>query len=143
MAFIVLVVFSLPIGFHHLYMDPEQAKGWKLLHGVGTFIVALPTLVTGFTVIASLEIAGRLRGGKGLFGWIGSLPWTNPMTLAVIWLVPDQAYPLALKLRGLIEIKLLQPPRHWSITIKAHWLSLQTWLMALFYLGLLSSTGKT
>ncbi len=84
LAFIVLAVFALPIGFHHLYMDPEQAKGWKLLHGIGTFVVALPTLVTGFTVIASLEIAGRLRGGKGLFGWIGKLPWTNPMVLAVI-----------------------------------------------------------
>ncbi len=83
-AFIVLVVFSLPIGFHHLYMDPEQAKGWKMLHGIGTFVVAIPTFVTGFTVIASLEIAGRLRGGKGVFGWIGSLPWANPMVLAVI-----------------------------------------------------------
>ena len=83
-AFIVLVVFALPIGFHHLYMDPEQGQGWKLLHGIGTFVVALPTLVTGFTVIASLEIAGRLRGGKGLFGWILALPWTNPMVLAVI-----------------------------------------------------------
>ncbi len=84
MAFLVLVVFSLPIGFHHLYMDPEQASGWKLLHGLGTFIVTLPTLVTGFTVIASLEIAGRLRGGQGVFGWIGALPWSNPMVLAVI-----------------------------------------------------------
>ncbi|MFZ4503041.1 MAG: b(o/a)3-type cytochrome-c oxidase subunit 1 [Methylovulum sp.] len=84
MAFIVLAVFALPIGFHHLYMDPEQASGWKLLHGIGTFVVALPTLVTGFTVIASLEIAGRLRGGKGLFGWIGTLPWGNTMVLAVI-----------------------------------------------------------
>lgn len=83
-AFIVLAVFALPIGFHHLYMDPEQAQGWKLLHGIGTFVVALPTLVTGFTVIASLEIAGRLRGGKGLFGWILSLPWDNTMVLAVI-----------------------------------------------------------
>ncbi|NOQ77231.1 MAG: cytochrome C oxidase subunit I [Methylococcaceae bacterium] len=83
-AFIVLVVFSLPIGFHHLYMDPEQAKGWKMLHGVGTFIVSIPTFMTGFTVIASLEVAGRLRGGKGLFGWIGSLPWTNAMVLSVI-----------------------------------------------------------
>ncbi len=83
-AFIVLVVFSLPIGFHHLYMDPEQAKGWKLLHMVGTFIVSTPTLLTGFTVIAALEIAGRLKGGKGLFGWIGTLPWTNPMVLATI-----------------------------------------------------------
>ncbi|NOS88960.1 MAG: b(o/a)3-type cytochrome-c oxidase subunit 1 [Methylococcaceae bacterium] len=84
LAFIVLAVFALPIGFHHLYMDPEQAKGWKLLHAIGTFVVALPTLVTGFTVIASLEIAGRLRGGKGLFGWILSLPWTNTMVLSVI-----------------------------------------------------------
>jgi cytochrome c oxidase subunit 1 len=83
-AFIVLVVFSLPIGFHHLYMDPEQAKGWKLLHGIGTFVVTLPTLLTGFAVTASLEIGGRLRGGKGLFGWIGALPWRNPMVLAVI-----------------------------------------------------------
>jgi len=83
-AFIVLVVFSLPIGFHHLYMDPQQASGWKMLHGIGTFVVTLPTFLTGFTVIASLEIAGRLRGGKGLFGWIGSLPWTNTMVLAVI-----------------------------------------------------------
>ena len=83
-AFIVLVVFALPIGFHHLYMDPEQASGWKLLHSIGTFVVAVPTLVTGFTVIASLEIAGRLRGGKGLLGWIISLPWTNTMVLSVI-----------------------------------------------------------
>ncbi|MEE9355709.1 MAG: cbb3-type cytochrome c oxidase subunit I [Methylococcaceae bacterium] len=83
-AFIVLVVFSLPIGFHHLYMDPEQAAGWKMLHGFGTFVVTLPTFITGFTVIASLEIAARLRGGTGLFGWIVVLPWTNPMVLSVI-----------------------------------------------------------
>lgn len=83
-AFILLVVFSLPIGFHHLYMDPEQNHGWKILHAIGTFVVTLPTFITGFTVIASLEIAGRLNGGKGLFGWIATLPWNNPMVLAII-----------------------------------------------------------
>ncbi len=81
-AFIMLLVFGLPIGFHHLYMDPQQAAGWKLFHGFGTFLVAVPTLITGFTVIASMEIAGRLRGGKGLFGWIAALPWREPMVLA-------------------------------------------------------------
>ena len=81
-AFILLLVFSVPIGFHHLYMDPFQAAGWKFLHMTGTFMVAVPTLITGFTVIASLEVAGRLRGGKGLFGWIGALPWGNPIVLA-------------------------------------------------------------
>ncbi|UCB56029.1 MAG: b(o/a)3-type cytochrome-c oxidase subunit 1 [Thiotrichales bacterium] len=81
-AFILLLVFSVPIGFHHLYMDPFQAAGWKFLHMTGTFMVAVPTLITGFTVIASLEVAGRLRGGKGLFGWIAALPWNNPIVLA-------------------------------------------------------------
>jgi cytochrome c oxidase subunit 1 len=82
LAFIMLLVFSVPIGFHHLYMDPFQAAGWKFLHMTGTFMVAVPTLITGFTVIASMEIAGRLRGGKGLFGWLKTLPWGNPMVLA-------------------------------------------------------------
>lgn len=83
-AFIMLLVLGLPIGFHHLYMDPEQGSAFKLVHGVGTFLVALPTLLTGFTVVASLERAGRLRGGSGLFGWIGALPWREPMVLAAI-----------------------------------------------------------
>jgi cytochrome c oxidase subunit 1 len=81
-AFILLLVFSIPIGFHHLYMDPFQAAGWKFLHMTGTFMVAVPTLITGFTIIASLEVAGRMRGGRGLFGWIGALPWNNPLVLA-------------------------------------------------------------
>ena len=80
-AFIMLLVFSVPIGLHHLYMDPFQAAGWKFLHMTGTFMVAVPTLITGFTVIASLEVAGRLRGGKGRFGWIGTLPWNSPLVL--------------------------------------------------------------
>jgi cytochrome c oxidase subunit 1 len=83
-AFIMLLVFSIPIAFHHLYMDPFQAAGWKFLHMAGTFMVAVPTLITGFTVIASLEVAGRMRGGRGLFGWIGALPWKNPLVLAAI-----------------------------------------------------------
>ncbi len=83
-AFLLILVFGLPIGFHHLYMDPEQGTIAKFWHMVGTFAVSLPTLLTGFTVIASLELAGRKRGGKGLFGWIGALPWQNPMVLAAI-----------------------------------------------------------
>ncbi|HLF95819.1 MAG TPA: b(o/a)3-type cytochrome-c oxidase subunit 1 [Methylococcaceae bacterium] len=83
-AFVMLLVLALPIGFHHLYMDPEQGAGYKLSHAVGTFLVALPTLVTGFTVVASMEMAGRARGGAGLFGWIGALPWRNPVVLAAI-----------------------------------------------------------
>jgi len=83
-SFIMLLVISVPIGMHHLYMDPFQSAGWKFVHMFGTFLVMMPTLLTGFTVLASLEIAGRLRGGKGLFGWIAALPWKDPLTLAAI-----------------------------------------------------------
>lgn len=34
-------------------------------------------------ITASLEIAGRARGGKGLLGWIRALPWGEPMVLGV------------------------------------------------------------
>ena len=81
-AILMLLVFSVPIGMHHLYVDPIQDQGWKFVHMIGTFMVAIPTLITGFTVIASMEVAGRLRGGKGLFGWIKALNWDNPMVLA-------------------------------------------------------------
>ena len=81
-AFIMLMVISVPIGFHHLYMDPQQAAGFKFLHMLGTFAVAVPTLLTGFTVLASLEVSGRLRGGRGLLGWLGALDWKEPMVVA-------------------------------------------------------------
>ena len=81
-SILMLLVFSVPIGMHHLYVDPMQAAGWKFVHMIGTFMVAIPTLITGFTVIASMEVAGRLRGGQGLFGWIKALNWDNPMVLA-------------------------------------------------------------
>ena len=83
LTFIMFLVFSLPVGMHHLFMDPEHGSGFKFLQSSLTFLVALPTLLTVFSICASLEVAGRLRGGRGLFGWIRALPWGEPMVLAV------------------------------------------------------------
>jgi cytochrome c oxidase subunit 1 len=52
------------------------------MHSVFTGLVALPTLLTVFTICASAEIASRLRGGSGAFGWVTALPWKNPIMLA-------------------------------------------------------------
>ncbi len=82
LAFALLLVYSLPVGLHHLFMDPEQANGFKFLQMTLTALVVVPTLLTVFTITASFEIAGRLRGGRGLFGWIWALPWDRPMVLA-------------------------------------------------------------
>jgi len=81
-SFVLLILFSLPVGMHHLFMDPEHGTTFKFLQAMLTGIVVLPTLLTVFTISASMEIAGRLRGGKGLFGWIAALPWDRPMVLA-------------------------------------------------------------
>ena len=83
LTFIMFLVFSLPVGMHHLLVDPEHGTGFKFVQSSLTFLVVLPTLLTVFSLTASLEIAGRHRGGRGLFGWIRALPWDEPMVLAV------------------------------------------------------------
>lgn len=75
LVFMLFVVFSVPVGTHHQYMDPAIGSQWKFVHAIFTFGVALPSLITAFTLAASLEYAGRQRGGTGLFGWITNLPY--------------------------------------------------------------------
>lgn len=82
-SFILFLVVSMPIGIHHLFADPQVGSGFKFMHSVFTALVAVPTLLTVFTICASVEIAARLRGGRGALGWIRALPWHNPMMLAV------------------------------------------------------------
>ncbi len=82
-AFVLFLVVSMPIGMHHTFTDPQVGAGFKFVHSTFTALVALPTLLTVFTICASAEIAGRLRGGRGPLGWIAALPWGNPVMLAV------------------------------------------------------------
>jgi cytochrome c oxidase subunit 1 len=82
LSFVLFLLYSLPVGLHHLFMDPEHSTGFKFLQMILTVLVTVPTLLTVFTIPASLEIGGRLRGGRGLFGWIAALPWDRPMVLA-------------------------------------------------------------
>ena len=42
-----------------------------------------PSFVTAFTLIASLEVAGRMKGAKGVLNWVGRLPWSDPFFAAV------------------------------------------------------------
>lgn len=81
-TFILFLLLSIPIGFHHQYTDPGISTGMKAVQGVLTFGVFFPSLATAFSVIASLEIGGRSRGGRGLLGWIPKLPWGDPSVAA-------------------------------------------------------------
>lgn len=78
LAFLMFLLFSTPVGFHHQFTDPGVPAAWKLVHSLMTMMVGVPSLLTAFTVAASLELGGRRRGGKGWFGWIPKLPWRDP-----------------------------------------------------------------
>jgi cytochrome c oxidase subunit 1 len=82
-AFVLFLVFSMPIGIHHLFADPQVGAGFKFVHAAMTAMVSVPTLLTVFTIVASVEIAGRLRGGQGALGWVRALPWDEPAMLAL------------------------------------------------------------
>jgi cytochrome c oxidase subunit 1 len=84
MVFALFIILSTPVGFHHQFMDPGISAGWKMAHTVTTFAILFPSFVTAFTVTASLEVAGRMRGATGLLDWIGKLPWGNPLVAAVL-----------------------------------------------------------
>ncbi len=78
LAFWLFLVLSIPVGLHHQFADPGIAPKWKAFQMLLTYGVTFPSLLTAFTVIASLELGGRARGGTGLFGWIWKLPWKDP-----------------------------------------------------------------
>ena len=78
LAFWLFLVLSIPVGLHHQFTDPGISPTWKAFQMLLTYGVTFPSLLTAFTVIASLELGGRARGGTGLFGWIGKLPWKDP-----------------------------------------------------------------
>jgi len=74
LVFMAFIVLSSPLGLHHQFTEPAISSGYKALHAVLTFLVAVPSLVTAFTLAASLEYGARQNGGNGLFAWWGKLP---------------------------------------------------------------------
>ena len=83
-VFIMFLLLSIPTGFHHQYTDPGISGNMKALHGVLTFGVFFPSMVTAFSVMYALEIGGRRRGGTGLANWFLKLDWKNPALVAQI-----------------------------------------------------------
>ncbi|MDP5274867.1 b(o/a)3-type cytochrome-c oxidase subunit 1 [Chengkuizengella axinellae] len=77
LSFILILLFSIPVGFHHQLMEPGINSFWKYLQVVLTFMVVIPSLITAFSIFASFELSGREKGAKGLFGWVKVLPWND------------------------------------------------------------------
>lgn len=81
---ILIVVLNVPGGFHHQIVDPGFTETLKFGHAVMSLAIAVPSLFTAFAMFATLERAGRRRGGKGLLGWLVKLPWKDPKFLTIM-----------------------------------------------------------
>ena len=77
LSFMLFLIFSIPVGFHHQLTEPGIDSFWKFLQVVLTMMVVIPSLLTAFSLFASFEIRGRELGAKGVFGWFKKLPWKD------------------------------------------------------------------
>ncbi len=81
-AFVMLMIFSIPVGVHHLFVDPGVSESAKLMHGLLTFVVAAPSFLTAFNIGATIERSGRKRGATGLLDWMWKVQWGDPVIAA-------------------------------------------------------------
>lgn len=77
LAFILIFLFGIPVGFHHQLLESGIHPFWKYVQVILTFFVIIPSLMTAFSTFAVFELAGRKKGAKGLFGWFKVLPWKD------------------------------------------------------------------
>lgn len=92
LTFLLFIIFSIPVGFHHQLTEPGIATGWKYLQVVLTFMVAIPSLMTAFSMFATFEQTGRAKGATGLFGWFKKMPWRDvrffTVFIAMLFFIP-------------------------------------------------------
>ncbi len=85
-AFVLYILFINLASAHHLLVDPGVGVTWKIWNtSYAMYLAVLASMIHAFTVPASVEIAMREKGyTRGLFGWVGALPWRNPAFSAFI-----------------------------------------------------------
>lgn len=79
-AFVLYILFINIASAHHLLVDPGVSAGWKIWNtSYAMYLAVLASMIHGFTVPASIEVAMRKKGhDRGLFGWLARAPWKNP-----------------------------------------------------------------
>lgn len=79
-AFVLYILFINLASAHHLLVDPGVGSAWKIWNtSYAMYLAVLASMIHGFTVPASVEMAMRAKGHvRGMFGWVGALPWRNP-----------------------------------------------------------------
>lgn len=86
----ILYLFFINLGAaHHLLVDPGMSTGWRVWNTSYAFYgAAFASMIHAFAIPAGIEAGRRQRGlGGGLFGWLTSAPWRNPVFSSVVFSV--------------------------------------------------------
>ena len=84
----ILYIFFINLGAaHHLMVDPGVSVGWRIFNTSYAFYgAAFASMIHAFAIPAGLEAGRRQRGlGGGLFGWLTSAPWKNPVFSSTVF----------------------------------------------------------
>ena len=101
-VFAAYLVFVPPTSLYHMFLEPNLAESVRVAGSLLSLFISVPTLTVFLVIVASLEVHARAHGAKGLFGWIGMLPWRNPAMSAIGFAV------LNLALGGALSFVLIQ-----------------------------------
>ncbi|MBI2313917.1 MAG: cbb3-type cytochrome c oxidase subunit I [Betaproteobacteria bacterium] len=99
-AFAIYLIFVPPTSLYHMFLEPNLAEAVRVIGSLLSLFISVPTVTVFLVIVASLEVHARTHGAKGLFGWIGMLPWRNPamaaMGMAVVNLAIGGAFSFVL-----------------------------------------------
>ncbi len=125
-AFVLYILFINLASAHHLLVDPGVSAGWKIWNtSYAMYLAVLASLIHGFTVPGSVEVALRKKGfNKGLFGWLFNAPWRNPgfsaffMSLVIFgFLGGITGVTLGTQQINIIAHNTLRIPGHFHVTV--------------------------
>src|SRR5688572_5817175 len=102
LVFASYLVFVPPTSLYHMFLEPNLAEPVRVAGSLLSLFISVPTVTVFLVIVASLEVHARAQGARGLFGWIGLLPWRNPSMSAIGFAV------LNLALGGALSFVLIQ-----------------------------------
>lgn len=82
-AFAAYLVFVPPTSLYHMFLEPDLPETVRTLGSLLSLFIGVPTVLVFLVLTASLEVRARELGARGLFGWIGRLPWRHPAMAAI------------------------------------------------------------
>lgn len=72
-----------PTSLYHLYLEPTVGSATKAVGSVMAVFISVPTILVFLLIVSSLQRCAGGQGARGLFGWVGRLPWRNPAFAAM------------------------------------------------------------